>query len=243
MYHADQFVAHRGYTAKFPENTLTAFTAAIIAGARHIELDIQFSKDGIAMVYHDLELLRVSGKAGQIVDFTADELEQFSAYEPERLGDRFKNVPISRASELAELIKAKHDTHFYIELKEECLCYFSIEYCLTSFKTLFADVLDQCTFISFDLEAMKIAKQQFQLPQTGIVLRNWEQRNQLITEHHADIAFINLHRIPNDEAISAICPLVVYEIDNPVLAAKTLDRGAAKIETFSIGELIEALCK
>ena len=37
---------HRGYSGKYPENTLLAFQKAIEAGADGIELDVQFSKDG-----------------------------------------------------------------------------------------------------------------------------------------------------------------------------------------------------
>jgi glycerophosphoryl diester phosphodiesterase len=237
------FVAHRGYTAHFPENTLTAFTAAIKAGATHIELDIQFSKDGIPMVYHDIDLQRVSGRAGKIIDYTAAELETFFAFEPERLGDTFKDVPISTAAELAQLIAIKPEVHFYIELKEEALQYFPLEHCLRSLRDTFNTVIAQCTLISFDLPAMKAAKSRFGFPHTGIVLRNWENRNALISEHLADIAYINIKRIPAEDEICAACPVITYEIADPALAAATLKRGAAKIETFAVGELIEALCK
>lgn len=243
MFTPDQFVAHRGYTARYPENTLTAFTAAIKAGARHIELDIQFSKDGVPMIYHDTDLQRVSGIKGSIFDFTADELESFQAHEPERFGDRFKGVPISRADELAHLIRIKTGVHFYLELKEETLERFDHDFCLGLLHEIFAPVLEQCTLISFDLPAMKRAKQAFGFPSTGIVLRDWENRNALIKEYLADIAYINYKRIPKDEPIVASCPIVTYEIADVALAAHTLKRGAAKIETYDIGELIGALCK
>lgn len=248
MFSPDQFVAHRGYTARYPENTLTAFTAAIKAGAKHIELDLQFSKDGIPMVYHDVELQRVSGIEGRIFDFTADELETFHAYEPERLGELFRGVPISRADELAHLIRIKSGVHFYLELKEESIEQFGADFCIHALHTVFADVMPQCTLISFDLPAMKRAKElhlegKGGFASTGIVLRDWEQRNQLIRENLADIAYINIKRIPKDDAIVAHCPIVTYEIADVALAAQTLRRGASMIETFDIGELVGALCK
>jgi glycerophosphoryl diester phosphodiesterase len=243
MFSPDQFVAHRGYTAHYPENTLTAFTAAIKAGATHIELDIQFSRDGIPMVYHDVDLQRVSGITGSIFDFNANELDKLCAYEPERLGKRFKGVPISRAEELAHLIHIKSGVHFYLELKEESIERFTASYCLETLHRIFAPVMNQCTLISFDLPAMKMAKTDFHFPQTGIVLRDWEKRNTLIKEYLADIAYINIKRIPKDEPIVAICPIVTYEIADVALAANTLKRGASKIETYDIGELIGALCK
>ncbi len=243
MFTPDQFVAHRGYTAHYPENTLTAFTAAIRAGATRIELDIQFSKDGIPMIYHDMELLRVSGKTGRIVDYTADELVLFQAYEPERLGFAFLGAPINRAEELVHLMKIKTSVHFYLELKEESLAFFSIDYCLKTLRTLFDPVISQCTLISFDLAAMKLAKQAYHFPATGIVIRDWANRNVLIQEYLADIAYINITRIPESDRIEALCPIATYEIADPVLAASTLHRGAAMIETYAIGELIGVLCK
>ena len=56
---------HRGYSGKYPENTLLAFQKAIEAGADGIELDVQFSKDGKLVVIHDETLDRTTtGKAG-----------------------------------------------------------------------------------------------------------------------------------------------------------------------------------
>ena len=248
MFTPDQFVAHRGYRAHYPENTLTAFTAAIKAGARHIELDLQFSRDGVPMVYHDVSLQRVSGREGNIFDFTADELENFFAYEPNRLGSTFRGVPISRAEELAHLIHIKKDIHFYLEVKEESLDNFGADFCLEALHRIFLPVMSQCTLISFDHAAMKLAKSLFLegkdgFSSTGIVLRDWQNRNATIRENLADIAYINIKRIPNDEPIVANCPIVTYEIDDVSLAAQTLRRGASMIETFDIGELIGALCK
>lgn len=243
MFTPDQFVAHRGYTAHYPENTLTAFTAAIRAGATRIELDIQFSKDGMPMVYHDMELRRVSGKNGRIVDYTAEELMAFRAYEPERLGVAFAGVPITSAAELAHLIAIKPGVHFYIELKEESLAFFSVEHCLQSLRSLLDPIIAQCTLISDVLPAVKLAKDTFNFPATGIVFRDWANRNVLIQEYLADIAYINIRRIPENDRIEALCPIATYEIADPVLAARTLHRGAAMIETYAIGELIGALCK
>lgn len=240
---ASQFVAHRGYARHYPENTLTAITAAIRAGAQCIEVDIQFSKDGIAFVYHDDNLQRVSGINGSVFDYTAEQLAQLPASEPERFGDRFRDVPISLADEFAQLIKVRPQIHFYVELKEESIAHFGVHHCLTALKKLLQPVMHNSTLISFDMEAMLLAKTQYGFLQTGIVFRDWAQRNALIARYQADVAYINIQRIPAEEPITADCPIVVYEIDDPAFAASTLQRGAAKVETFAIGELIEALCK
>jgi glycerophosphoryl diester phosphodiesterase len=68
-------VAHRGLwsPAGPPENSLGAFEAACEAGYG-IELDVQLSSDGEAMVFHDSDLRRMTGRSGRVSDFTADEL-------------------------------------------------------------------------------------------------------------------------------------------------------------------------
>lgn len=52
-------IAHRGASANQPENTAAAFDAAVIAGAGGIELDLQFSRDGVVVVWHDRRLDRL----------------------------------------------------------------------------------------------------------------------------------------------------------------------------------------
>ena len=68
-------IAHRGLWKPSgpPENSLAAFEAACEAGYG-IELDVQLSRDGEAMVFHDSTLKRLTGRAGRIGDFTAAEL-------------------------------------------------------------------------------------------------------------------------------------------------------------------------
>ena len=71
-----QAYAHRGLHGEGrPENTLSAFNAAIDRGYG-IELDVQLSKDGIAMVVHDAHLMRLAGTDAWVGDMTATELER-----------------------------------------------------------------------------------------------------------------------------------------------------------------------
>jgi glycerophosphoryl diester phosphodiesterase len=66
--------AHRGlHGPGRPENSRAAFAAAIAAGAG-IELDVQASRDGEAIVFHDYELDRLTAARGLTADLGADEL-------------------------------------------------------------------------------------------------------------------------------------------------------------------------
>jgi glycerophosphoryl diester phosphodiesterase len=59
-------IAHRGLWTQDgpPENSLAAFEAACEAGYG-IELDVQLSSDGEAMVFHDSKLQRLTGREGR----------------------------------------------------------------------------------------------------------------------------------------------------------------------------------
>ena len=71
----DPPVAHRGLWAPdgAPENSLAAFQAAC-AGGYGIELDVQLTADGEAVVFHDDRLERMTGREGRVRDHTAAEL-------------------------------------------------------------------------------------------------------------------------------------------------------------------------
>lgn len=47
-----QTIAHRGYKAMHPENTMGAFHGAIAVGADAIETDIHLTKDGVVVLSH-----------------------------------------------------------------------------------------------------------------------------------------------------------------------------------------------
>jgi glycerophosphoryl diester phosphodiesterase len=69
-------IAHRAYhdkSAGRPENSLAAVRAAVDAGYG-IEIDLQLSSDGVAMVFHDYDLERLTGIKGPLATRTAAEL-------------------------------------------------------------------------------------------------------------------------------------------------------------------------
>lgn len=61
-----QSIAHRGYKALFPENTLIALEGALRSGADGIETDVHLSRDGHVVIAHDASTLRCYGKPGTV---------------------------------------------------------------------------------------------------------------------------------------------------------------------------------
>ena len=67
--------AHRGFAKNNAENTLEAFKSALFAGATHIESDLQVTRDGVAVLFHDDDLLRVAGLPLKISQLTSSQLQ------------------------------------------------------------------------------------------------------------------------------------------------------------------------
>jgi len=72
-----QILAHRGLVSeKVPENTIKAFEDALACGADVLETDIQCSKDGVAIIFHDDDFLRMAGLASKVNDLNWSEIMQ-----------------------------------------------------------------------------------------------------------------------------------------------------------------------
>ena len=70
--------AHRGASEYYPENTLSSFYAGVEMGANGIENDIQRTKDGVLVVFHDDTIDRVTDGSGKVADYTYRELLKFT---------------------------------------------------------------------------------------------------------------------------------------------------------------------
>lgn len=98
-------IAHRGYSEKAQENTLSAFDAAIQAGAKGIECDIRLTRDGQAVVNHNKELL-IDNQKVVIAKHSISELKDIcktSGHELLVLDDLFEYVKQKQAQFFLEL--------------------------------------------------------------------------------------------------------------------------------------------
>jgi glycerophosphoryl diester phosphodiesterase len=70
-------ISHRGFSAKFPENTLLAFRKS----NKFIEFDVRKTKDNIPIVIHDNTLDRTTNASGKVEDHTWDQIQKLTIRE------------------------------------------------------------------------------------------------------------------------------------------------------------------
>jgi len=235
-------VAHRGYTLHYPENTLASLQAAILAGARYLEVDVQLTSDQVPVLYHDRTLERVSNQPGSIHDYTAEQLRQFRAFEFERFGYKFAQEPIATLAAFAALLARYPEVTAFVEVKRIAVQRFGNSVVLARLLRELRPVQQQCVLISYSLETLLHARQQG-WPALGVVVDRWRDRNlPIVREIRPEYLFCDSDGLPRFGKLGfANARLAVFEIDDAALALQLAHRGVDLIETYAIAELRAAL--
>ncbi len=105
-------IGHRGNETEDPENTLSAFKRCIDYGIDIAELDVQLSKDGVPIIFHDSSISKKTGKKGKISDYLFSELAQIDVIN-NKTGTKDKIISLET---LFQLIK-NNNLLLQIELK------------------------------------------------------------------------------------------------------------------------------
>jgi glycerophosphoryl diester phosphodiesterase len=223
-------IAHRGYPRRYPENTLAGIEAAIAAGARYFEIDVQLSADGVPMVFHDDELQRLCGVPGHITGFSLADIRSL------RVGGEL----VPTLAELVGLLRRHPDVHAFVELKQESIDVAGETALLAAVADALAPVRARCTMISFNATVLKLAVEQGWA--VGWVTAAWPDAFPAGLEHGLAVWFCDEAALPPDGPLNASgVPLAVYEVADPDTARRLVARGAAFIESFDIGGMRRAL--
>ena len=237
-------VGHRGYPRHYPENTLIGIEAAITAGARFVEVDVQISRDRVPVLFHDHDLRRICGVEGKIHEYRYDELWALRAAEPEKFGDRFNDVHIPRLAEFGHLLRRTPDVTAFIELKRSSLDRFGTKAMLSLVRRSLKPCLAQCVLISYSLEAL-LAARHAGWPEIGVVIDRWDERKQdLISAIRPQYLLCDIEGLPSQTKLHINgAKLVVFEVADPHVALALTARGVDLIETFAAGEMIQELSR
>lgn len=141
--------AHRGASEYAPENTLSSFYLGLLQGANGIETDVQRTKDGVLVLFHDDSVDRISDGTGQLSDYTFEELRKLKVY-----GNSITGF-YDRVVTLREFLEkfSQYDIQFAIELKGA-----GVEKETLNMVREFG-VFDKTTFTSFNFDYIRKIKE------------------------------------------------------------------------------------
>ncbi|MDX1388051.1 MAG: glycerophosphodiester phosphodiesterase family protein [Acidobacteriota bacterium] len=236
-----ELVAHRGYPARFPENSLAGIEAALDAGARWLEVDIQLTRDGVPILFHDPDLERLCGVEGSVLDTRLDELRRLRLVGsgPDDARDSW-GIPTLEES-VARVASRAGRTTFY-EIKPDPVERFGSVAVVERVLAALAPVRDRAVVISYLPEVIPRVRDAG-WSRTGLILKTWDQRSSAETRAlEPDFVFCNVKKLPSEGDLrSDGFPLAVYDVTDPERALELAERGVDLVETFAIGEMIDAL--
>ncbi|GAA0456918.1 glycerophosphodiester phosphodiesterase [Paractinoplanes deccanensis] len=199
-------IAHRGYSAVAPENTLPAFAAAVRGGATFVEFDVRTTADDVPVVIHDRTVDRTTTGTGHVWDLTLASLAMLDAgswFSPAYAGVRIPTL----AETLALL--APPGPQLLLEIKPPSA--------LPEIKTIVemvtaAGLHDRTIVQSFDPEVLRLVREAAPSVRRGLLRLRFE----------ADT-------IPLTEELDVVCcnPSTADVLGDPATVAELAGRGVA----------------
>lgn len=237
-----ELVAHRGYSLRFPENTLIAMEAAIDAGARYVECDVQLSSDGFPVLMHDRTLERMCGIKAPVHELALADLRVLSCGERAKFGSKFAGEGIASLAGFVQLLRRNPHVTAFVEIKRIAIEQFGRERILERVLPALDEALHQCVIISFSLEFLSATRAAHPLP-LGAVFDSWSEREQkLVFEIRPEYIFCDVDGLPKSGRLEHPgARIAVYEVADVELARSLAERGVDLVETFEIAEMVARL--
>lgn len=173
--------AHRGCSQAFPENTLAAFQAACeVPGITGIELDVQLSKDGQVVVFHDEKVDRLMDAEGDVRDYSLEELQRMRFRDWDyaereaggtKVSDGWDGMYIPTLEDVLRLVKpysAEKNVKINIELKNSVVRYQGMEEKVLALVRQYG-MEEYIVYSSFNPESLQKLKRLDPSVETGIL--------------------------------------------------------------------------
>lgn len=233
-----RLVAHRGHPARHPENSIAGLQSAVAAGARFVEIDLQCSADDTLWLFHDPQLLRLTGKPGSIEEATDEHLAGLQLLAPPGAAAE----PLARLSDFAAWLGGTPpDVFAFVEVKPEVVTRLGAAAALEAVRADLGPTAERCAIISFALPLLAETRERCELP-IAPILESWKQlESSELTSLEPEFLFVNLKHVPPGPFPRAAWDWIVYETVDPRVAEDLLQRGARLVETFDYPRMFAAL--
>ena len=221
---------HRGYCARYPENTLISYRAAMELGVDAVEFDVWLTSDKVPVLMHDGNCHRTCGVNRHLRDMTYAEVKTLDACYAEKFGDTFRGqgVGVPTLEEALELFsKERPDLKLGVEIKE----YTEETVDLTVALLKKYGFFDTCWFYAFNARIIKYIKTKYNGRTMGypdFLMQEFEPDSY----SYYDEIGINM-RVMRSEVFPIFAaknlPMHLYCADNEIDVRCAIEKGAALI--------------
>ena len=237
-------VAHRGYSQKYPENSLQGLEQALLTGACMIELDVQMCADHQFVILHDNNFDRTAACVDSVFDLNINEISKISVHEPRRFANQFNPTPVPTLAKFINLLKRYPQATAFIEIKDDSLAHWGMDFVIEKLQQVLMPCIDQCVIIAFSFDALVAVKQQGYYRIGWVLTQFDEDHHQRAKQLQPDYLICNYKKIPDDyrktHTLWQDCGVwMLYDITDPAHALDWAAYGVELIETWDIGTMLQ----
>ena len=233
-------IGHRGEPSSFPENSLAGFEAVLHAGAAYIETDVQLTADGVPLLNHDPDVMKLTGHHYVVMQTDYATLRQLPAGHAQRFGTQFADLRLARLGDLAALLERWPQARALVEVKQASIEAFGTARVMDLILAELRAVLGQCIIISFQQEPLLHARATGGLP-IGWVLPEWSGATRAsAVQLRPEYLICSRKRLPAVPELLWPGPWqwIVYTVNTVEDALALRARGVAMLETDVIRVLL-----
>lgn len=235
-----EIIAHRGFSARAPENTMAAIEAAIAQGADAIEFDLRVTRDGVPVLFHDATLRRTTDGSGPMDERPYPELRNLDAgswFDPRFAGEPIPTFEDALASIDARVRRVYPEVKSYADVED-----------LDRMVDLVLDraMAERTIFISMDWRALERMRERHPALTVGYIVEKAGRASEAIERATGDASVLldfKASLLLDDPSLAERClaagiDLVVWTVDDLEDAKRLVALGVRRITTNRVAELV-----
>lgn len=236
-----EVIAHRGYSARAPENTLVAMELALVAGADALEFDLHTAFDGTPFLFHDATLERTTDGEGPIGSATPEQLALLDA--GGWFGEEYRGERIPTLERLLEAF-GRRARRLYAEVKQ-----YGDGAHLERIVDLVrgSDRLERTVFISMDWDALERIRASSADALLGYIVERADRTDEGLGRARGDpgaLLDFDAEVLLGDPSIAERAhaesiALATWTVNDVATAARLLELGVRRLTTNEVGPLVE----
>lgn len=221
-----QLIGHRFSAWKVPENTLAACEYAAQSGLKWVEFDVMLARCGTPIVFHDVNLRRLTGVTGRIRHMTYQQLKQLTVKSP----DGLVRDAIPSLSDVLALC-AKRNLHINLEIKplrgQETK---TARIAWQTVQNLWPQDKEPPLYSSFSLQSLRVVRYNDASARLGLIMDRW-RRGKILRARQLSCQSLHCHkRIITPKRIQYLhevgLKVLVYSINDAKKAHDLWQQGA-----------------